>query len=116
MEFVGFVCLGLEHFLQGEVFGTRKQKGKGHNDAFPVFHNSVNSVNSVNFVKSLVDFLDRINRIFKISGVLGFVCLFLQYFLHGEVFGTRKQKGKGHNDAFPVSHNSVNSVNFVKSS
>ena len=55
--------------------------------------------------------LDRMDRIFKIRGVLGFVCLFLQYFLHGEVFGTRKQKGKGHNHAFPVSHNSVNSVN-----
>ena len=53
---MGFVCLGLEHFLHGEVFGTRKQEGKGHNDAFPVSNNSVNSVNSVNFVKSFVDF------------------------------------------------------------
>ena len=44
---MGFVCLGLEHFLHGEVFGTRKQEGKGHNDAFPVSNNSVNSVNSV---------------------------------------------------------------------
>ena len=50
---MGFVCLGLQCFLHGEVFGTRKQKGKGHNDAFPV---SNNPVNSVNFVKSFVDF------------------------------------------------------------
>ena len=70
---MGFVCLGLEHFLHGEVFGTRKQKGKGHNDAFPVFHNSVNSV------KSFVD-LDRMDRILKIRGVLGFVCLFFAVF------------------------------------
>ena len=45
---------------------------------------------------------------------MGFVCLDLQYFSHGEVFGTRKKEGKVHNDAFPVSNNSVNSVNSVK--
>ena len=68
---MGFVYLDLQHFLHGEVFGARKQKGKRLNHAFLV---SNNSVNSVNFVKSLVDFLDRIDRIFKIRGVLGF-CL-----------------------------------------
>ena len=46
---------------------------------------------------------------------MGFVCLDLQHLFHGEVFGTRNQKGKGLNHAFLVSNNSVNSVNFVKS-
>ena len=68
---MSFVCLGLQHLFQGEVFGIRNQKGKSLNPAFTASNNSVNSVNSV---KSFVDVLDRIDRIFKIRGFLGF-CL-----------------------------------------
>jgi hypothetical protein len=112
---LGFVCLKLQHFLRGEVFGRRNQKGKSLNPALPASPNSVNSVKSfvdvlsvlvcsifftVRFLEQEVrrgkagDFLDRIDRIFKIREVFGFCLSWFAAFSSRGSFWNKKSEGQ----------------------